>query len=148
MKILTDIEAFAEYVNCDSPSEECYLGYCHSCPNEERIGSLLGLINEDEICFLQWTSTDGSRIETLTCSKDDFRLRFHQAIPAVLEHHFLYKQQSVFVKSLKKDWLKDGISCVLNEGFGQNYSFFVQYFVQGFHWNNDQATIHPFVMDT
>lgn len=30
--------------------------------------------------------------------------------------------------------------------FAENYAFVVQDAVQGFHWNNNQATIHPFVI--
>ena len=30
--------------------------------------------------------------------------------------------------------------------FAENYSFVVQDEVQGFHWNNTQATLHPFVI--
>ena len=30
--------------------------------------------------------------------------------------------------------------------FAQKYSLVIQDAVQGFHWNNDQATIHPFVV--
>ena len=29
--------------------------------------------------------------------------------------------------------------------FSENYSFVLQDAAQGFHWNNSQATIHPFV---
>ena len=29
--------------------------------------------------------------------------------------------------------------------FSENYSFLLQDAAQGFHWNNSQATIHPFV---
>ena len=29
--------------------------------------------------------------------------------------------------------------------FAENYSFVVQDAVQGFHWGNSQATLHPFV---
>ncbi len=29
--------------------------------------------------------------------------------------------------------------------FSENYSFVLQDVAQGFHWNNSQATIHPFV---
>lgn len=29
--------------------------------------------------------------------------------------------------------------------FAENYSFVLQDAAQGFHWNNSQATIHPFV---
>ena len=30
--------------------------------------------------------------------------------------------------------------------FAENYSFFVQDAIQGFHWNNSQATLHSFVV--
>ncbi len=30
--------------------------------------------------------------------------------------------------------------------FAENYSFFIQNEAQGYHWNNKQATIHPFVI--
>ena len=30
--------------------------------------------------------------------------------------------------------------------FSENYSFVLQDAVQSHHWNNDQATIHPFVI--
>ena len=30
--------------------------------------------------------------------------------------------------------------------FAENYSFLIQDAVQGFHWNNSQATLHPFVI--
>ena len=30
--------------------------------------------------------------------------------------------------------------------FAENYSFMVQDEVQGFHWNNAQATLHPFLI--
>ena len=30
--------------------------------------------------------------------------------------------------------------------FSENYSFIIHDAVQGHHWNNDQATIHPFVV--
>ena len=30
--------------------------------------------------------------------------------------------------------------------FSENYSFILQDAAQGFHWNNSQATLHPFVV--
>jgi hypothetical protein len=44
----------------------------------------------------------------------------------------------MFLKELK---------CDLQSGeFAKNYSFVLQDGAQGFHWNNIQATIHPFVI--
>ena len=30
--------------------------------------------------------------------------------------------------------------------FAENYSFLIQEAIQGYHWNNSQATLHPFVV--
>ena len=34
---------------------------------------------------------------------------------------------------------------MLTVDFSENYSFVLQDAAQGFHWNNSQATLHPFV---
>jgi hypothetical protein len=44
----------------------------------------------------------------------------------------------------KKYSLQDAEVIVLGD-FSQNYSFTIQDTAQGFHWNNQQATIHPFL---
>lgn len=36
--------------------------------------------------------------------------------------------------------------CIFICDFAENYSFVLQDAAQGFHWNNAQATLHPFVM--
>ena len=51
--------------------------------------------------------------------------------------------QSCFLKEKKKD-LKEGEFVIVGD-FSENYSFVVQDAAQGFHWNNTQATIHPWV---
>jgi hypothetical protein len=45
-----------------------------------------------------------------------------------------------------KSSLQDGEVTVLGD-FSENYSFIIQDAAQAFHWNNQQATIHPFVSD-
>ena len=35
---------------------------------------------------------------------------------------------------------------VVTLDFSENFAFVVQEAVQGFHWNNNQATVHPFVI--
>lgn len=34
--------------------------------------------------------------------------------------------------------------CIVICDFSENYAFIIQNSVQGIHWNNDQATVHPF----
>ena len=57
-------------------------------------------------------------------------------------HHFIAESQNKYFK-YAKDNLFEG-ECVTVLDFAKNYSFIVQDAVQGFHWNNSQATIHPF----
>lgn len=44
-----------------------------------------------------------------------------------------------------KSSLKEGEVVIICD-FAENYSFVLQDAVQSHHWNNDQATIHPFVI--
>ena len=41
--------------------------------------------------------------------------------------------------------LQPGVFQVIAD-FSENYSFVLQDEAQGFHWNNSQATLHPFVV--
>ena len=60
------------------------------------------------------------------------------------EHHVIFQKQAKFFKE-KKESLQPG-ECVLVLDFAENYLFVVQDAAQEFHWNNSQATIHPFVL--
>jgi hypothetical protein len=62
----------------------------------------------------------------------------------VLCHSFTATQQAVFLKELKCD-LQSGEYMVLCD-LAENSSFVLQDEAQGFHWNNAQSTIHPFVI--
>ena len=61
----------------------------------------------------------------------------------LLRHDFIAKQQSNDQTDIK-DNLQIGEFLVLLD-FAENYAFVLQDAAQGFHWNNAQATIHPFV---
>lgn len=56
-------------------------------------------------------------------------------------HHFIAKHQSSYLAKLKVNIHQNEAVVLLD--FAENYSFLIQ--VQGFHWGNSQATIHPFV---
>jgi hypothetical protein len=53
----------------------------------------------------------------------------------------LCSSPAVFVSETKSS-LQGGEVIVLGN-FPENYSFIIQDAAQGFHWNNQQATIHP-----
>jgi len=97
----------------------------------------------DRLEYKQWTTTDRSTLETKVQSVDDFLGNFLGSIPKVLQHDFIAKQQSLFLQEIKGK-ITPGEVVVVGD-FAENYSFVVQDAAQSFHWNNLQATIHPFV---
>jgi hypothetical protein len=61
-----------------------------------------------------------------------------------MKHHYIAKTQSKFL-SHKKLNITDNEGIIIAD-FSENYSFIVQDAVQGFHWENSQSTIHPFLI--
>lgn len=61
----------------------------------------------------------------------------------LLFHDFVATEQAQYFKNCKEN-LQDGEFLVTLD-FSENFAFVVQEAVQGFHWNNNQATIHPIV---
>jgi len=74
---------------------------------------------------------------------DEFVESFGEKLEALLPPSFITTQQSMFYNQCKSS-LKPGEFVVFGD-FSENYAFIVQDAAQGFHWNNAQATIHPFV---
>ena len=74
---------------------------------------------------------------------DDFVDDLCDKLANLLRHDFIAKQQSNYQTDVK-DNLQIGEFLVLLD-FAENYAFVLQDAAQGFHWNNAQATIHPFV---
>jgi hypothetical protein len=66
-----------------------------------------------------------------------------EKVDKLTSHHFIAKHQSGFLSSMKENLQADQAIIILD--FAENYSFTVQDAAQGFHWNNSQATLHPFV---
>lgn len=67
-----------------------------------------------------------------------------EKLTKLLVHDFVSTQQSQYFRN-SKDSLKEG-EFIVTLDFSENYAFVVQEAVQGFHWNNNQATVHPFVI--
>ena len=74
---------------------------------------------------------------------DEFVESFGEKLGILLSHSFIATQQSMFYDQCKSS-LKPG-EIVVSADFSENYAFILQDAAQGFHWNNSQATIHPFV---
>jgi hypothetical protein len=97
----------------------------------------------ETIPFKQWVSVDRCKLETMTKSVDDFVEYLCEKVITLLPHSFIATQQAAFYTYIKKS-LKEG-EFLETADFSENYSFVIQDAIQGFHWNNSQATVHPFV---
>ena len=60
------------------------------------------------------------------------------------EHHFVKNSQEAYLEHHKLTLIEDHALILLD--FAENYSFIIQGAVQGYHWNNSQATLHLFVL--
>ena len=134
-------------VRCNPFHPRCALGECTCCPGPDRLREhLLEFFEDkeiDEVEYKQWTCTDRSQLETFVQPVEEFVEAFVEKIDILSRHDFIAKEQSKFFKE-KKDTLKPGEFLVVGD-FSENYSFIVQDAVQGYHWNNSQVTLHPFV---
>lgn len=134
-------------VICNPPQPACYFSLCPSCPGIDSLRKRLKQYVDDQlidnVIYKQWVSVDRCTLETLTKTSDDFVDDFCEKLEVLLPHSFIARQQSLFQSELKTK-LRSEEFLVIGD-FAENYSFVLQDAAQGFHWNNSQATIHPFV---
>ena len=135
---------------CNPPQPDCYLQNCNSCPGitglKEHLYALMDDNMIDTIQYKQWVSTDRSTLETITKPAYEFVESFCEQLKPLLTHSFIAKQQSLFQME-SKSYLQTGVFQVMAD-FSENYSFVLQDEAKGFHWNNSQATLHPFLYIT
>lgn len=132
---------------CDMENEACMMRKCSDCrPNLEQLTDFVDekLGDVEEIEYQQWINTDRSNLIVIKEGKDEFAKKFVSSIEALTGHHFVAKAQNQYLKQLKEHMGTD--ECIVLGDFAENYAFIIQDAVSGFHWNNDQATIHPFVV--
>lgn len=68
---------------------------------------------------------------------------FCEKMEVLRPHAFIATQQASFYSDCKSTLATKEMLVTVD--FSENYSFVLQDAAQGFHWNNSQATIHPFV---
>ena len=145
---LTTYDHCLAQIICNPPQPKCYLNMCTSCPGisqlNERLRELMDDNLVDNVVYKQWVSVDRCTLETVSKSADDFVEAFCEKLKVLLPHSFIAKQQSAFQMQLKSDLLPGEL--LVTADVSENYSFVLQDAAQGFHWNNSQATIHPFVI--
>ena len=143
-------QVLLEMCVCDVTRKDCMLNKCEDCPGFENVVDFLR--NEickkwsadDTISFKQWEKVDHSELMDDELPVDEFLEVIVEKLKKLLSRHFIYKRQQNFLKN-KKETLSDN-ECIIILDFAENYTFMVQDAIQSFHWNNTQATIHPFVI--
>lgn len=135
---------------CSIDSEQCMMRRCKECPGEENLINFLNSLKEEtdeenqDIEYKQWVTTDRTTLVTIKESISDFINNLAEKIVNLTRHHYTSKAQSAYLRTLK-DAVKSDEECIILGDFAENYSFIVQDAAQGFHWENSQATLHPFV---
>jgi hypothetical protein len=133
---------------CNPSQPQCYFLECANCPGADNLKKMFDDIFElnsiDNITYKKWTTTHRSQLETIVDKSSEFVEKLIENLKKLLLHSFYATEQNAFFNNLKNS-LKEG-ECVVICDFSENYAFVCQDAVQGFHWNNDQATIHPFVI--
>ena len=134
---------------CSLDAKLCMMHRCASCPNKDSLVSHLEDLcdvdssADEEIRFKQWVSTDRTTLHDCCMPVSDFIETLADKCDKLTTHHFVSKHQSAYLSSLKESISTDEAIIILD--FAENYSFIVQDAAQGFHWDNSQATLHPFV---
>lgn len=83
-------------------------------------------------------------MQKCTSSLDDFIDTIIKKTDKLTTHHFVSKHQAEYLTNLKQQLGPSEAIAILD--FTENYSFIVQDAAQGFHWENSQATLHPFAV--
>lgn len=147
--ITDDYKTLLEKSICNLDSKHCMLHRSEFCPGKEALekylSDLLNDLDPDEpISFKQWIYTDCDTLHTCQLSTEEFIAELSTKLFQLTSHHFNSKHRSSYLRIMKENLVQDSIIILMD--FAENYSFIVQDAVHGFHWENSQATLHPFVL--
>lgn len=143
-----DYKTFMKKTVCDMENQNCMMHKCKECPREQGLKDYLHEIEllqeKDTFTYKQWVTVDRCNLIEKCESTDEFTNSLSERILKLTRHHYVSKKQSEYFKNLKTNLKENEIIILLD--FSENYSFVIQDEVQGFHWENSQCTVHPFVV--
>lgn len=143
-----DIFSLLKKAVCNTDSPKCMLNQCRDCPGKTGVINYILSLEEvqcmDTISYSKWTSTDRSILESHSSSIDDYIDLLSDSIIKLTKHHYVSKTQSKYLMTLKERISSHEV--IIIGDFSENYKFVIQDATQGFHWVNEQATLHPFVI--
>ena len=134
---------------CNIDKMECMLHRCNKCPGVFGIKKAIEEYNiiteKNELAYKNWI-TEGSRasLETVKEDTERFKNNLYDDLWDLTEHHFIADSQKHYLQSCKENLSFD--TCIVIMDFSENYSFIIKDSVQAFYYNNNQATVHPFVV--
>ena len=117
-------------IQCNPFLPACPLGECKNCPGVAMLMEWL----------LQCFEIKG--IEEIE-STDKFIERFLGSLKTLTRHNIIAQEQAKYLDRKKSNLFNREFLVIGN--FSENYAFTIQDAVQGYHWTNSQATLHPFV---
>ncbi len=98
---------------------------CPSCPGVNSLESYLEEAITDEnqedsiITYKQWAQTDGTKLETIQSSRDNFIESPVTGINNLTTHHYVARYQSAHFVTCKNE--VDAETCVLVSDFSENF---------------------------
>lgn len=139
------MEDMMSYIVCDIKNEKCMLGKCTVCPKRDNFNQFLHTVidNDDPettIAVKQWVTIDRTRITELNFEVPEFIEILENKFKDITTHHYIAKMQSQFLRDTKYNLKAEECSLLLD--FSENYTFPIQDAIQGYYWENFQATLH------
>ena len=145
----TDYKDFLGKVVCDVEDPFCMIHRCDKCPGTANLITHLetlftreGFEMDAKIKYTAWLQTDRAEIVTKEATVEGFCHELGDKVDRLTSHHFIAKHQSLALRTQKTNLT--GNEAIVIGDFAENYSFMVQDAIQGWHWVNSQATLHPF----
>ena len=127
-----------EVLVCNTESKSCMLHRCDNCPGISALQLFIEskleetMLEKDEcVKFKQWTSTDRVTINEEIKPLSDCLEILVEDIVKLSVHHYIARNQSNYIKHLKET-IKPN-EAIITLHFAENYSFVIQYAIQGFH---------------
>lgn len=148
MKELELLKKVIDLCMCESDEQICYLRECEDCSTEPMAEYVLQHLQQKNVQMLEfsvWITSPTTDIVSYQESSSDFVDRLRALISKYIVHDYKCKQQSSYIKELKKT-LQPNTEILCQLDFAQNFTCKVQNSIQSFYWNEPQVTIHPFVV--
>ena len=143
---------YKEYMNlcvCDLADRNCMFHFCKNCPDITNLSNYLKNIfegidfdDDDKINYKQWVVADRIILACTQSTVDEFIHTATEMIYDLCHHHFIKNSLASYLQDSKENL--DNKTCIILMDFAESYSFIKQNAIQGFYWQNIQASMHPF----